>query len=156
MNDAARQTSPSPPVAEPLRIVIADDHEATRVLVRTLVELEAMHVVGEAENGEAAVALALEQDPDVVLLDVNMPVLDGLSAAKIIRARRPRIRVLLHTGEPLEAMVDRAAALDLPLADKRDLHKTVEQLAWRAGTRKATEGRVQPGRALHSVLRPSS
>lgn len=126
VNEAARRTAP---VGAPLRVVIADDHEPTRVLLRTLLELEAIRVVGEAENGEAAITLALEQDPDVVLLDVNMPVLGGLIAAEIIRARRPQIRLLLHTGEPLETTLDRAAALDLPLADKRDLHITIQELA---------------------------
>lgn len=112
-----------------LRILIADGHEPTRVLLRTLVELESMLVVGEAADGNAAVALALEHRPDAVLLDANMPGLDGLSAAKLIRARRPEIRLLLHTGEPLDAILDRAEALHLHLADKRDLPATIEALA---------------------------
>jgi two-component system, response regulator PdtaR len=63
------------------RVVIADDHEPTRVLLRTLIELEGMQVVGEAVDGNQAVALALQHEPDVVLLDINMPGLDGLGAA---------------------------------------------------------------------------
>ena len=126
MSDVATRDAPT---GEPRRIVIADDHEPTRVLLRTLIELEGMQVVGEARDGNEAVALALERGPDVVLLDVNMPKLDGLGAAEMIRARRPRIRLLIHTGEPLETAVDRAAALQLPLADKRDLHLTIRQLA---------------------------
>jgi DNA-binding NarL/FixJ family response regulator len=110
------------------RIVIADDHEPMRVLLRTLLELEGMDVVGEAQDGDEAVALTLRHEPDVVLLDVNMPCLDGLGAAAIIRASRPRIRLLLHTGEPLDTALDRAAALELPVADKRDLHLTIQQL----------------------------
>jgi DNA-binding NarL/FixJ family response regulator len=113
----------------PLRIVIADDHEPTRVLLRTLIELTPMHVVGEAEDGKTAIALALEHDPDIVLLDINMPGLDGLGAAEIIRTRRPRIHIVLHTCEPLDTTRNRAAALHLPLFDKRDLHRTIEQLA---------------------------
>lgn len=126
MNDAA---NPDAPTGEPRRIVIADDHEPTRVLLRTLIELEGMQVVGEAKDGNEAVTLALEHKPDVVLLDVNMPKLDGLEAAEIVRARRPQIRLLIHTGEPLETALDRAAALQLPLADKRDLHLTIKELA---------------------------
>jgi len=114
---------------EPQRIVVADDHEPTRVLLRTLIQLEGMQLVGEAEDGNGAVALALEHEPDVVLLDVNMPGLDGLAAAQMIRVSRPRIRLLLHTGEPLETARGRAAALQLPVVDKRDLHLTVHRLA---------------------------
>lgn len=123
---------------EPPRVLIADDYEPTRVLLRTLIELEGMQIVGEAEDGSEAVALALRSDPDVVLLDVNMPRLDGLGAAEIIRAWRPRIRLLLHSSEPLETALERAAALQLPLADKRDLHLTVRQLARQIETRQAS------------------
>ena len=98
------------------RIVIADDHEPTRVLLRTLIELEGMQVVGEARDGSEAVALALEHEPDLVLLDINMPRLDGLGAAEIIRARRPSIGLFLHSGEPLDAALERAAALEVPVA----------------------------------------
>lgn len=130
MSEAVHRTSSSS-AGERLRLVIADDHEPTRVLLRTLIELRAMHVVGEAEDGNAAVALALEHQPDVVLLDANLPGLDGISAAELIRARHPEIRLLLHTSEPLDTARDRAAALHVPLADKRDLQKTIEQLASR-------------------------
>jgi len=111
------------------RIVIADDYEPTRVLLRTLIELEDMQVVGEAQDGSEAVALVLEHEPDVVLLDVNMPGLDGLGAAEIISASRPHIRLFLHSGEPLERANGRAAALQVPLADKRDIHLTIRRLA---------------------------
>ena len=123
--------APRPASRDPIgarRIVIADDHEPTRVLLRVLIELEGMDVVGEAEDGTEAVALTLRHEPDVVLLDVNMPCLDGLGAAAIIRASRPRTRLVLHTGEPLDTALDRAAALELPVADKRDLHLTIRQL----------------------------
>lgn len=129
MSATARRHSPNSPVRERPRIVIADDHEPTRVLLRTLIELGAMQVVGEAEDGKTAVALALEHEPDIVLLDVNMPGLDGVSAAEIIRTQHPQIHILLHTGEPLETTRNRATALHLPLFDKRDLHETVAQLA---------------------------
>ena len=129
------------PVRERPQIVIADDHEPTRVLLRTLIELEGMQVVGEAEDGGEAVALALEHEPDVVLLDVNMPRLDGLDAAEIILASRPWIRLLLHTGEPLDTARGRALELQLPLADKRDLHLTIQQLARQVETRRASAKR---------------
>jgi DNA-binding NarL/FixJ family response regulator len=135
--NACRQIS-----SEPRRVVIADDHEPTRVLLRTLIEIEGMQVVGEAEDGSTAVALALEHEPDVVLLDLNMPGLDGLGAAELIRASRPWIQLHLHTGEPLDTARARAASLHVPLADKRDLHLTIRQLAQRAGTRQASKVRL--------------
>ena len=141
MSEAAYRYPVEVPVGERRRIVIADDHEPTRVLMRTLIELEGMQVVGEAESGSEALALALEQDPDAVLLDVNLPRMDGFRAAEIIRAWRPRIQVLLHTGEPLETARGRAAALQVPLADARDLHATIEELAQQAEPRKANATR---------------
>jgi DNA-binding NarL/FixJ family response regulator len=131
VSDAPHRYPSNAPVGERRRVVIADDHEPTRVLLRTLIELEGMQVVGEATDGSEAVSLALEHRPDVVLLDVATPGLDGLRAAEIIRTSRPQVRLLLHTDEPLETIRGRAAALRLPLADKRDVHMTVQQLARR-------------------------
>lgn len=77
------------------RVVLADDHTAVREALRMLLEEEAdVEVVGEAENGRAAVMLALERSPDVVLMDVNMPVMDGIEAARRIAAEAPGIKVL--------------------------------------------------------------
>lgn len=146
MNETAYRCPANASTGERRRIVIADDHEPTRVLMRTLIELEGMQVVGEAEDGSEAVELALEHDPDVVLLDVNMPGLDGLAAAEIIRASRPRIELLLHTGEPLETALGRAAVLQLPLADKRDVHVTIELLARQAEMRQAAQHGAEDAR----------
>lgn len=146
MSATARRDSPNSSLSERPRIVIADDHEPTRVLLRTLIELEAMHVVGEAEDGKTAIALAVEHQPDIVLLDVNMPGLDGISAAEIIRIQHPQIHILLHTGEPLETTRDRAAELNLPLFDKRDLHNTIAQL----GRRQASLNAASPSSTTQS------
>ena len=145
MSEAAYRYPANAPIGERPRIVIADDHEPTRVLLRTLIELEGMQVVGEAEDGREAVALVLEHDPDLVLLDVNMPGLDGLGAAEVIRASRPRIQLLLHTGEPLEAARGRATALQLPLTDKRDLHLVVARLAQQAEPPERTQREAEAG-----------
>ena len=99
----------------------------------------------------AAVALAFEQRPDAVLLDVNMPRLDGISAAEIIREQLPEIRLLLQTGEPLDTVRDRAAELDFVIADKRDLRRTVEQLAQETGTRDAGRASAKPAAAAFAA-----
>jgi DNA-binding NarL/FixJ family response regulator len=83
-----------------IAVLIADDQELVRTGFRVVLEVEAdIHVVGEAENGEEAVALARRLDPDVVLMDVRMPILDGIAATHRIRTAAgadagPRVLVL--------------------------------------------------------------
>ena len=80
----------------PLKIVIADDHELIRHAVRrTLADTEDVALVGEAASGAEVLPLIAATDPDVVLLDLRMPHLDGLSCLEQIRARYPRVKVLV-------------------------------------------------------------
>ena len=105
--------------AERVRLLIADDHAPTRLLVKTLLGfVEEIDVVGEAEDGEQAVRLVGELKPDVVLLDVHMPRLDGPAAAEAIRALHPSTQIVLHTAQPDEQIRIRAAQLGVPLFDK--------------------------------------
>lgn len=81
-----------------IRLLIADDHAMFRSGIRLLLEIqEDFEVVGEAEDGEAAVALAVERQPDVVLLDIGLPGLDGIAACERMRALAPSCRVILLT-----------------------------------------------------------
>ena len=105
--------------AKGLRLLVADDDAPTRLLVRTLLGfVDDIEVVGEAENGEQAARLVGELHPDVVLLDVHMPVLDGPAAAEAILALHPSTQIVLHTAQPDEQIRTRAAQLGLPLLDK--------------------------------------
>lgn len=73
-----------------IRTLLADDQELVRTGFRVVLEAEPdLEVVGEAENGEQAVDLARQLEPDVVLMDVRMPVLDGIAATRRIRERSP-------------------------------------------------------------------
>ena len=82
----------------PLRLVIADDEAMVRRGLRMLVELEpGLEVVGEAADGREAVALARRARPDLVLMDIRMPELDGLSAARQVLALPHAPRVLMLT-----------------------------------------------------------
>ena len=82
----------------PIRILIADDHPVFRFGLRAL--LNAMpdtEVVGDATTGEAAIALAAEAQPDVVLMDINMPGIGGIEAVRRIRTAQPDVHVLMVT-----------------------------------------------------------
>lgn len=81
---------------EKIKVLIADDHTVLRQGTRHLLEKEPdLAVVGEATDGEEAVRLALELKPDVVLMDIAMPKLDGIAATQEIKSRDPEINVLV-------------------------------------------------------------
>lgn len=79
-----------------VRVLIVDDQEPFRVAARMVVELtDGFEVVGEAESGEDSVAMAAELSPDLVLMDVNLPGIDGLDATRQILAASAAVVVLL-------------------------------------------------------------
>ncbi|HTS11822.1 MAG TPA: response regulator transcription factor [Candidatus Limnocylindrales bacterium] len=97
-----------------MRILLADDHEAVRRGIRELLETqEGWKVCGEAENGQEAIDKAKALKPDVVILDISMPVLSGFGAAKVIRARLPEIPILVYSMYRSEAFVDEARRIGL-------------------------------------------
>ncbi|NTV63518.1 MAG: response regulator transcription factor [Oscillochloris sp.] len=80
------------------RLIIADDHEFTRIGLRTMLESEPdFELAGEATNGQEAVELCRELQPDLALLDIRMPVMDGLAATRMIKQVAPRTRVAIVT-----------------------------------------------------------
>jgi len=80
------------------RILIADDNEPFRALLKTLLERhDDWSVCGVAKSGDEAVQKAVELKPDVILLDIEMPKLDGLSACRVIREKVPTSEVLILT-----------------------------------------------------------
>ncbi|MFP5252894.1 MAG: response regulator [Actinomycetes bacterium] len=90
----------------PVRVLIADDQGMVRAGFRSLLESEpGIEVVGEAADGEAAIARARELDPDVTLMDIRMPVLDGLAATRALVAEGARTRVLVLTTFDLDEYV---------------------------------------------------
>jgi two-component system nitrate/nitrite response regulator NarL len=92
-----------------IRVLIADDHRLfAEALDAILASEPGIEVVGRARNGEQAVEQALEHEPDVILMDISMPVVDGVEATKQIRKKLPRTRVLMLTGSNSRADVARA------------------------------------------------
>jgi len=88
---------------KPLRLLLADDHILVRAGLRALLDgIEGIAVVAEADNGEQAVALAEQHRPDIALLDITMPGMNGLQAAERILRELPDTRVLIlsmHAGD---------------------------------------------------------
>ncbi|MFE5623509.1 response regulator [Streptomyces virginiae] len=97
------------PEAAP-RVVIADDQELVRTGFRMILTARGIDVVGEADNGAEAVAAARRLRPDVVLMDIRMPVMDGLQAARRILAQLPDCRVIMLTTFDLDQYVYAALA----------------------------------------------
>ena len=90
------------------RLLLVDDHKLLREGLRRAVEDAGFDVVGEAGDGEEAVRLAVELRPDLVLMDVTMPVLDGIEATRRLRQSAPEARVVILTMHGEEETVDRA------------------------------------------------
>ena len=99
------QAPPTTSTGKPLRVLIADDHEILRKGVRALLEARGWSVVAEAADGRAAVAETRRLSPDVVVLDIAMPLLNGLDAAREIHRMAPGIAVLVLTMYESEQMV---------------------------------------------------
>jgi DNA-binding NarL/FixJ family response regulator len=84
------------------RVVVADDYDDVRLLVRIELEVSGLfEVVGEAANGQEAVSLVARHHPDVILLDLVMPVMNGLEAFPLIRRASPSTKVLGFTSFPV-------------------------------------------------------
>jgi DNA-binding NarL/FixJ family response regulator len=94
-----------------LRVLLCDDMQQVRLLLRTEMSLESdLEIVGEATNGAEAIELARESQPDVVVLDLTMPVMDGLEALPGIRAAAPAARVIMLSAHGASEMEARAVA----------------------------------------------
>ena len=92
----------------PVRLVLADDHTLVRQGLRTLLESEGFVVAGEAADGREAVRLVHAENPDVVVLDIGMPLFNGLGAALELARAAPRVRMIVLTQHDEEQYVTEA------------------------------------------------
>ncbi len=99
------------PEPDTVRVVIADDSDLFCSALEAILEPEpGIAVLGRASDGEEAVRLAQEHRPEVLLMDISMPVLDGFTATERIRAQVPETAVVILTGSADEADLERATA----------------------------------------------
>jgi len=105
--------SPSPTSPRPPRVLLVDDSEETRQALRELLEARAITIVGEAAEGAEGIDLARKLMPDVVLMDVKMPGIDGIEATKMITSSLPDTHVIVLTtfdDDSLRQRADEAGA----------------------------------------------
>jgi DNA-binding NarL/FixJ family response regulator len=94
-----------------IRVLVVDDHAAVRSALAAYLDVEpGLEVVGEAADGQQALDLASWLKPDFVLMDVRMPVIDGIEATRRLKAARPKTRVVLMSGHVEDDL--REAGLD--------------------------------------------
>src|SRR3954454_15864348 len=121
-------------MSEPIRVLLADDHRMLREALRRSLEDEGFEVVGEAADGADAIALAEQLRPQVLLMDVSMPVLDGVEAAKAVRQRVPDTQVVMltmHADQDVLVRAIRAGAAGYLVKDcsTEEVLRTVRQAA---------------------------
>src|SRR5258707_12288090 len=99
MKDAMKRSDDAGVAAAPIRIVVADDHPVVRFGVKNMLENEpGFEVVGEASDGDEAITQTLELEPDILLLDLQMPRLPGLEAMRAIMNGTPTVKIILLTS----------------------------------------------------------
>jgi DNA-binding NarL/FixJ family response regulator len=117
----------------PVRILLAEDHVMVRQGLRTFLEQAGMAVIGEAGDGQEALRIAHEQHPDVAVLDIGMPYLNGLETARRLRDALPQTKIVLltmHTEDPyvLEAIQAGAVGYVLKTQAMLDLVQAIQNV----------------------------
>ena len=107
---------------ESIKVLIADDHDLTRLGIKTLIAQQPhCQVVGIAVNGQQAIDLAKIYQPDVIILDIQMPVLDGHSAAIQIKQFDPYIRIIAYSSLPKLPMEKNNQSIAFDLYCSKDI-----------------------------------
>ncbi|MHB1939304.1 MAG: response regulator [Candidatus Dormibacteria bacterium] len=146
-------------MSSPIRVIIAEDHTLVREGTREILEREQdIQVVGEAARGDDAVRQALEHNPDVLLMDMRMPGMNGIEATREVTAQAPSVKVLILSAHEDEDYVREALAVGasgylLKTAPGRELVEGIRAVASGSTilspelTRKLAQVRLEPARA---------
>jgi DNA-binding NarL/FixJ family response regulator len=164
-------------MTESIRILLADDHAVLRSGLRLLIDQQDdMQVIGEAGDGREVITVAQQLQPDVILLDINMPHIDGLSALEPLREVAPQARILILTmhddgdylrhalqsgasGYVLKQAVDHELLLAIRavMRGETPIHSAMTSKLFQPGTTINTDGKDNPWGTLsereHNVLR---
>src|ERR1700686_2290727 len=153
----------------PARILVVDDHEVVRQGIRTILSARPdWEICGEGVNGQEAIRLAAELRPDVIIMDITMPVMSGLEAAKELSKLRLPSRILIftmHESKTLDASVRKAGAHGYVVKSRasRDLIEALERLlsggtffddASSSVEKRKREGKPDPDILLRQALNP--
>lgn len=134
-------------MSRPIRLLVAEDHAMTRTAIRSVLADQAdLQIVGEATDGSEAMSLTEDLLPDVVVMDINMPRMNGIDAARYIKIRFPRIAVL---GLSVNANEYRDTMLKVGAAAVIQKERMLDEL--HAAIRTA----VQDARSLHGTAAAS-
>jgi len=147
-------------MSQAIRVLIVDDHTIVRKGIRALLaEIEGIEVVGEADNGQEAIAQADTLHPDVILMDLAMPKMDGIEATRQIKASQPESRILVMTSFAADDKVFpaiKAGALGYLLKESapEDLVQAIRQIHRGESSLHPTIARKVLQEITHSADRP--
>jgi CheY-like chemotaxis protein len=148
--DPAVQQHPSPTAAPtpPPRVLIADDAPTMRAALRALLQDHGLPVIGEAADGLQAVTMAAQLQPDIVVMDVRMPALDGLQATMRITGAHPGIRVIVYSvfdsDQTQQAAHNAGAAAFVPKHAPPHHVPAAVLAAWQAASATPTPSAARP------------
>ncbi len=161
MSKSVKSERESTAVAGTIRLLVADDHPVVRFGVKNMLEHEpGFEVVSEAGDGDDAITQALEHEPDILLLDVQMPRLPGLEAMRAIMSKSPRVKIILLTStistqQVIEALQIGARGIVLKDSAAADLSESIRAVYsgdyWIGGERV-----VNLLQALHGLMQKAA
>ncbi|MGK7395841.1 MAG: response regulator [Candidatus Cyclobacteriaceae bacterium M3_2C_046] len=119
---------------DPIKIIIADDHQLFREGLKSILDQDGIQVISEANSGSDLITKLKDQQPDVILLDIDMPDINGIEATKIIKKQYPRLNILIlssfvHHKQILEVIQAGASGFIIKNTGKDELFNAIRAIA---------------------------